>query len=180
MTNNDKTITTIKSVMKTVFGMSPEELKELKTYRSGELQSTYDTSKVINNLVNRLSYSDKYDFNNLIDHLEAVESIVNDEDRDQSLRKVITIRTDDFQALVEQATDTIAAEQHANFLNMEREEQQERNAEKLDDNMRSISWNLNRIATHLEKDSHSRRTETTDNHEKLMRKNTLDLLRGKS
>lgn len=139
---------------------------EYNVAERGEVNLT-EIKSVLND---RWLHCQDYDFTNLQTYLSALTE--NNDDLEKfgmayirldDLTEIFRLANEQVVREWEEASDAVEAQDHGSEIVHQ---------------LSSVSWNLNRIASQLEKDSKASAQPRSDEKEKLVRKNTLDLLRG--
>ena len=148
---------------------------EYNVAERGEVNLT-EIKSVLND---RWLHCQDYDFTNLQTYLSALTE--NNDDLEKF--GMAYIRLDDLTEIFRLANKQVVREWEDAMDAQEAEEQAEYEAQldhgsEIINQLSSVSWNLNRIASQLEKGSKAAAQPRSDLHEQLLRKNTLDLLRG--
>ena len=157
---------------------SKRQIEALFEYNKAEKQAV-DLHSIKRVLADRWLLCQEYDFSNLQTYLDALTH------PDHNLEEfgMAYIRLDDLTEIFRLANEQVLREWEEDMDAQEAEEQAEYEAQldhgsEIINQLSSVSWNLNRIASQLEKDSKASAQPRSDLHEQLLRKNTLDLLRG--
>ena len=161
---------------------SKRQIEALFEYNKTEKQAV-DLHSIKRVLADRWLHCQEYDFSNLQTYLEALTH------PDHNLEEfgMAYIRLDDLTEIFRLANEQVLREWEEDMTAQREEDEAEEQAQyeaQLDhgseiiNQLSSVSWNLNRIASQLEKGSKAAAQPRSDLHEQLLRKNTLDLLRG--
>ena len=156
---------------------SKRQIEAVFEYNKAERKEV-DLRMIQRVLADRWLICQDYDFTNLQTYIDTLAH------PDHNLEEfgMAYIRLDDLTEIFRLANETVVREWSDEQDAQEQDEYEAQldHGSEIIKQISSVSWNLNRIATQLETGSKSRSTETTDIHERLMRKNTINLLRGKS
>jgi hypothetical protein len=179
MTNKTNKLTPLQQKIKDN-PKSKRQIEALFEYNKAEKQAV-DLHSIKRVLADRWLHCQEYDFSNLQTYLDALI------DPDHNIEKfgMAYIRLDDLTEIFRLANQQVVREWSDAMDAQEAEEQEEYEAQvdhgaEIIQQLSSVSWNLNRIASQLEKDSKAitKIQPNSELHEKLMRKNTIDMLRG--
>ena len=179
MTNKTITLTPLQQKIKD----NPNAKRQIEAcyeYNKAEKQ-TVDLSSIQLVLADRWLHCQDYDFTNLQTYLSALTH------PDHNLEEfgMAYIRLDDLTEIFRLANETVLREWEDGQKAIEAEEQDEYEAQvdhgsEIIQQLSSVSWNLNRIASQLEKDSKAvtKKQPQSEILELLSRKKTIDTLRG--
>jgi len=182
MTNKTITLTPLQQKIKD----NPNAKRQIEAcyeYNKAEKQ-TVDLSSIQLVLADRWLHCQDYDFTNLQTYLSALTH------PDHNLEEfgMAYIRLDDLTEIFRLANETVLREWEVSIKEMYAEEEAEQDeyeaqvdhGAEIIQQLSSVSWNLNRIASQLEKDSKAvtKKQPQSEILEMLSRKKTIDTLRG--
>lgn len=187
--NNDEEKRQLKlSAMKWRKKFNPDSMYSVQAvldYGKADRQ-TVDLDSMFQPLADRWFHCQDYDFSHFLTYLSALTATPENRAHLEKFGMAY-IRLDDLTEIFRLANEQVLREWEEDMAAQREEDEAEEQAEyeaQLDhgseiiNQLSSVSWNLNRIASQLEKGSKASAQPRSDLHEQLLRKNTHDLLRG--